>query len=59
MEEISMKELLRRTVDLIGAIEVPVRYGEQIARPLCEAVANIEQCIAVIPDVKEGDANVV
>lgn len=62
-EQISVNELLKRTVDLIGEIVVPVRYADQIARPLCQAVANIEAVIAAIREPEEnkpeeGDGNV-
>lgn len=53
MEEISVIEMLQRTADLIGDIVVPVKYADQIARPLCQAVANIQAVIAAIP--KEGE----
>ena len=55
MEEISIAELLQRTADLIGDLEIPVRIADQIARPLCMALANINQCIAALG--KEGDGN--
>lgn len=62
-EQISVNEMLKRTVDLIGEIVVPVRYADQIARPLCQAVANIEAVIAAIREPEEnkpeeGDGNV-
>ena len=53
MNEISMEELLRMTAESIKEICVPVAYADQIARPLCQAVANIEAVIAAIP--KEGE----
>lgn len=57
------KDLLKMTADLIGEIVVPVRYADQIARPLCQAVANIEAVIAAIREPEEnkpeeGDGNV-
>lgn len=58
LKEVSIKQLLEMTVDLIGNIEVPVMYGDKIARPLCIAISNIEQCIAAIPETKEGEADV-
>lgn len=56
MGEISAKELLEITVNMIKEISVPVALAEQIARPLCNAVANIEAVISALP--KEGDENV-
>ena len=53
MEEISVKELLQQTADLIGDVVVPVKFADQIARPLCQAVVNIEAVISAIE--KEGD----
>lgn len=55
MEQITAEEILQQTADLIGDIVVPVRYADQIARPLCQAVANIEAVIAAFNKPKEGD----
>ena len=56
-KEMSVKELLLITVDSIKEIAVPVSLADQIARPLCQAVCNIEAVIAAIKDEpKEGDA---
>lgn len=56
-KEMSVKELLQITVDSIKEIAVPVSLADQIARPLCQAVCNIEAVIAAIKDEpKEGDA---
>ena len=55
MEEMTIKELLQLTADQIADIVVPVRYGEQIAKPLCQAVANIRAVIAAIPDPAENE----
>lgn len=52
-KEYSINELLRITADSIKEICVPVALADQIARPLCQAVANIEAVIAAIP--KEGE----
>lgn len=63
-ETYEVKELLKMTVDLIGGIQVPVSLADQISRPLCRAVANIEAVIEAIrerPEEKEpeeGDGNV-
>lgn len=62
-ETYKAQDLLKMTVDLIGEIVVPVRYADQIARPLCQAVANIEAVIAAIRETEEnkpeeGDGNV-
>jgi len=58
-EEMSAKDLLQITVDSIKKISVPVSLADQIARPLCQAVCNIEAVIAAIKDEpKEGDADV-
>ena len=57
MEEKSMsaQEILQITADLIGDIVVPVKYADQIARPLCQAVANIEAVLAAFNKPKEGE----
>ena len=62
--EVSAKEMLQMTVDLITGIQVPVSLADQIARPLCGAVANILAVIDVINDApkenksEDGDENV-
>lgn len=58
MEEVSVNEMLRITADLINEIVIPVKYAEQIARPLCQAVANIEAVIAAIKEPEEGEKGV-
>ena len=58
MEEVSVNEMLRITADLINEIVIPVKYAEQIARPLCQAVANIEGVIAAIKEPEEGEKGV-
>ena len=56
-KEMSIKELLQITVDSIKEIPVPVALADKIARPLCQAVCNIEAVIEAIKDEpKEGDA---
>lgn len=56
-KQMTLKECLQVTVQLIESITVPVKFSDQISRPLCQAVANLNSCIAAIPDVKEGDDN--
>lgn len=43
MEEkkVSIAEMLQMTVDLIEGIQVPVRYADEISRPLCQAIGNL------------------
>ena len=58
-KDMSAKEALTITKDLINGIQIPVALADQIARPLCQAVANIEAVIAAIKDEpKEGDVDV-
>ena len=47
MEDVKMtvKELLKVTAEEIGEIIVPVKYAEEISRPLCRALYNLETCI--------------
>jgi len=65
MEEknMSIREALQVTVQLIEEISVPVSMADRIARPLCQAVANLRAVIDAIPEAaedepKEGDADV-
>lgn len=62
-KDVSIREALQVTVQLIEEISVPVSMADRIARPLCQAVANLRAVIDVIPEAaedepKEGDADV-
>ena len=64
MEEknMSIREALQVTVQLIEEISVPVSMADRIARPLCQAVANIRAVIDAISEAaedepKEGEAD--
>ena len=54
-EDMSIKEALQVTAELIENISVPVSMADAIARPLCQAVANIRAVIAAIPDPAENE----
>ena len=47
MEEnkISIADLLQMTVDELEGISIPVKYADQISRPIYQAVLNIRSCI--------------
>jgi len=49
-KDMSAREALTITKDLINGIQIPVALAEQIARPLCQAVANIDAVIAAIKE---------
>lgn len=55
MEEknMSIREALQVTVELIEEISVPVSMADRIARPLCQAVANLRAVIDAIPEAAE------
>jgi len=58
-KDMSAKEALTITKDLINGIQIPVALADQIARPLCQAVANIDAVIAAIKEEPtEVDDNV-
>lgn len=54
-QKISVAELLAQVAGDLEEIEVPVKYGDRIARPLCVAVAQIRMCLEAIrmPEDKE------
>lgn len=52
-DKISARELLEQTASLIEDIVVPVKYADQIARPLCQAVANINAVIEAFDKQQE------
>ena len=58
-EKISAVEMLKTTASLIEEIIVPVKLADQIARPLCQAVANINAVIeAYNKQQEEGEQDV-
>lgn len=57
-QKITVKELLIRTVDELKAICVPVQYANDIARPIWNAVNNIQSCIDAVQEEPEVDENV-
>ena len=54
-EKITVKELLQRTADLINGIMVPMAYANEIARPLAQAVQQIESCIKAIDEAEKTE----
>ena len=52
-DKISAKEMLQMTASLIEDIVVPVKYADQIARPLCQAVANINAVVEAFDKQQE------
>lgn len=55
--EITIKELLAQTIGMIEEINVPIALADEIARPLCGAVANLKFIHDNLEE-KEGDADV-
>ena len=47
MEEkkVSIAEMLQMTVDELEGISIPVKYADQISRPIYQAVLKIRICI--------------
>ena len=52
-KDMSVKEALQVTAELIENISVPVSMADRIARPLCQAVANLRAVIDAIPEAAE------
>ena len=52
-DKISARELLEQTASLIEDIIVPVKFADRIARPLCQAVANINAVIEAFDKQQE------
>ena len=55
MEEgrMTIKELLRMTAGDLEDIAVPIRYADQISRPIYQAVCNIRRCIDAMEEATE------
>lgn len=53
--KVSIAEMLEMTAQLIGEIQVPVAYADQISRPLCQAIGNLRGVIEAIREA-EGAA---
>jgi hypothetical protein len=56
-EELTVKDVLEKAVDIIEGISVPVSLGEQITRPLCHAASLIRSCLEAF-EQPEGPAEV-
>lgn len=54
-EKISVKDMLKITVEEIEKITVPVKYADQISRPLCQAVYNLRTCISAMETEKNPE----
>jgi len=54
-EQITVREMLKRTAELINGIRVPISYAEEIARPLAQAVAQIESCIRAYDEAEKAE----
>ena len=55
MEEgkMTIKELLQLTADELEGISIPVKYADQISRPIYQAVCNIRRCIDAMEEAAE------
>lgn len=51
----TISELLRVTVDQLNDIRVPVKLANEIARPLAQAVSQIQACIDALEQGDEAD----
>jgi hypothetical protein len=51
---LTISEALELTVDQLEAISVPVKYAQEIARPISAAVEQLRACLNAlnVPDVK-------
>jgi hypothetical protein len=52
----TVNEVLKITVDKLGAILVPASLGEQIARPIYESINNLRECIAALEQAEAQQA---
>ena len=52
----TVKEVLKITVDRLGAILVPASLGEQITRPIYESINNLRECIAALEQAEAQQA---
>ena len=57
MEEVSLEEMLARTINILNEIEVPMRYAERIAMPIWQAIGNLKTCIDAMKP-KDGEKDV-
>ena len=54
-KDMSIREALQMTVQMIEEISVPVSMADRIARPLCQAVANLRAVIDAIQEAAEDE----
>ena len=50
VQHMSVKEYLQLIVNSLQEIVVPVKYADSISRPLCGAVADLNQIISQLKD---------
>lgn len=55
-DEMSAVEILRTTAELIGSIQVPVAFANEISQPLSGAISNINYLIERLKK-EEADGN--
>lgn len=55
MEEgkMTIKELLQLTADELEGISIPVKFADQISRPIYQAACNIRRCIDAMEEAAE------
>ena len=44
----TLKEVLQKTADMLGNIQVPAVLAEQVALPISRAMSQLTECIAAI-----------
>jgi hypothetical protein len=54
MEQMTIRQVLEITIDILGAISVPMSMKEQIADPIGGAMSNLQMCLNAMTEAEEN-----
>ena len=54
MEQMTIRQALEITIDILGAISVPMSMKEQIADPIGGAMNNLQMCLNAMTEAEEN-----
>lgn len=56
MEPITVQEAMRRTINLLGDISVPIKMEESVGKPIRMAIENLYICVDALDKAAEETA---
>lgn len=54
MEQMTIRQVLEITIDILGAVSVPMSMKEQIADPIGGAMSNLRMCLNAMTEAEEN-----